>query len=329
MTKKIIIDYNSAEHFKEKIREIADQSSNWEARLQRVHNKTESAYAHLLGKRFYISPKKYFIAEAPWDSLRYYLTVELIEYPTKKIYNFDVIHLLRNISAIKPEQYDINRKKEVSYCCDLLEKCCSVESKADVNVSFRERINKIKSNITNMKFVDAFIDLVGSGQIYFSLEHYFSWDKNICRPRFRPDAILSASSFYGYDCYYRRDKKLEYIPGTIYEKIDAIKEIEDNFGEYLDKVLSHREISLPVLAIGLDAFNFSTHNSLICFAKSHKEEDIAWRFYTHYDAAWIKVSPDDTNEAIREIIIDYIFRFFYKGRFKNRIEGSRKYHESK
>lgn len=328
MATKIFKDYNTGRYFEEKFSEIAAQPSNWEARLQSIpYQITPYYYKRLLGKKFYVSPKKYFIKEDRQDPSGFYLRVEFVEFLTKEIYDFDVVNLLRCINAIKPEQYDASRRNDFSYCCDLLTKCCLVDSKVNIDVSFRE---KIKPDITNVELVDAFIDIVGFGQIYFDLKEYYSYYYSCQRSIycFRPNVILNVYSFYNHDYYYK-NREFEYIPGTIYTKEDAIMEIERVFGKYIDEVLTRRDISLPILAIGLDSFNFSAQNSLICFAKSHEEDDITWRFYTHYEASWAKVSPNNTNEEIRTFLIDYIFRFFYKKRFKNRIEGSRKYNEGK
>ena len=42
----------------------------------------------------------------------------------------------------------------------------------------------------------------------------------------------------------------EYEPGTIFTESDAIKEIENLYGELIDTTLSARDHTLPILAIG-------------------------------------------------------------------------------
>ena len=319
-----INDSSRYDEFCQRVNEFRERD-NWK-KCNRSDVRRYRSYAKLVGRRFYVSSKKYYIEEHLQCPENDYLKVELIDFITKERITFDVMELLRSVYAINKEHYDVSRKDDKEYLLELLyNKCSYIASNADVNVALSKEV-KERPDISDKELVDTFLYIVGNGQIYFQTKEIYRHKYCCSRSRFLLDEILDVHCAYNTK---RNHRNLEYIPGTIYEKEDAIKEIEDNFGEYIDKVLSHRDMSRPVLAIGLDSFNFSAQNSLICFARSHEEDDIAWRFYTHYEASWAKVSPNNTNEEIREFLIDYIFRFFYKERFKKRIEGTRKYHEGK
>ena len=71
-----------------------------------------------------------------------------------------------------------------------------------------------------------------------------------------------------------------------FNETEAIPEIEIFYGSFIDTVLSKREMSLPVLAIGLPS-SFG-NRMLLKFAKSTDENDIEWRFYIHYNARRFK-----------------------------------------
>ena len=114
--------------------------------------------------------------------------------------------------------------------------------------------------------------------------------------------------------------KNEYEPGAIFTKYDAIREIEEQYGEEISSLLVHRDVSLPVLAIGLCSATAFGNRIFLTFAKSTKEEDICWRFYSHYNTRCWSVSPQTSNTLIREELINLLFNHFYEDRFRKRIE---------
>ena len=120
--------------------------------------------------------------------------------------------------------------------------------------------------------------------------------------------------------------KAEYKPGTVFTKFGAIREIEDLYGAEINSLLARRDMSLPVLAIGLCSATAFGNRIFLTFAKSAKEEDICWRFYTHYNTRCWSVSPQISNTRIRQELIDLLYKYFYEDRFRKRIEGSKNFH---
>lgn len=117
--------------------------------------------------------------------------------------------------------------------------------------------------------------------------------------------------------------KAEYKPGTVFTKDDAIREIVEKYGKDIDTLLSDRDYSLPILAIGLCSPTAFSNGICLRFAKSTNEEDIVWRFYSHYITRCWSVSPDISNARIRQELINLLYKHFYEDRFRKRIEGSR------
>ena len=116
-----------------------------------------------------------------------------------------------------------------------------------------------------------------------------------------------------------------YEKGTKFTETDAITEIENSYGSLIDRALSSREMTLPVLAIGLPSTSAFGNRILLKFTKSTDENDIEWRFYIHYNAIYWDVSSL-SNTYIRKALIKLLYNHFYEHRFKQRIEGSKIYH---
>lgn len=116
----------------------------------------------------------------------------------------------------------------------------------------------------------------------------------------------------------------EYEPGTTFTKTDAIKEIEDRYGNLINEALSTRDYTMPILAIGLPSSSAFGNRLFLKFAKSTEEEDITWRFYTHYIPRCVDVC-NVSNLDLRRYLIKHLFHYFYHDRFKKRIEGSKNY----
>ena len=116
--------------------------------------------------------------------------------------------------------------------------------------------------------------------------------------------------------------KEEYEPGTIFTESDAIKEIENWYGNLIDETLSTRDYTLPILAIGLPSPTAFGNRIFLKFSKSVEEEDIAWRFYVHYIPVCLHVL-NTNNVPLRRILINTLYDHFYEDRFKKRIEGSK------
>lgn len=116
-----------------------------------------------------------------------------------------------------------------------------------------------------------------------------------------------------------------YEKGTKFTETDAITEIENSYGSLIDRALSSREITLPVLAIGLPSTSAFGNRILLKFTKSTDENDIEWRFYILYNAICWDVSSL-SNTYIRKALIKLLYNHFYEHRFKQRIEGSKIYH---
>ena len=113
----------------------------------------------------------------------------------------------------------------------------------------------------------------------------------------------------------------EYEPGTIFTETDALKEIEDRYGNVIDDTLSLRDYTLPILAIGLPSSSAFGNRLFLKFSKSTAEEDITWRFYTHYIPLCVEVR-NISNLDLRRYIVKHLYQYFYNDRFKKRIEGS-------
>lgn len=114
----------------------------------------------------------------------------------------------------------------------------------------------------------------------------------------------------------------EYEPGTIFTETDALKELEDRYGNVIDDTLSQRDYSMPILAIGLPSSSAFGNRLFLKFAKSVEEEDITWRFYTHYVPLCLHIL-NVSNVDLRRSLIQHLYRYFYNDRFKKRIEGSK------
>lgn len=116
--------------------------------------------------------------------------------------------------------------------------------------------------------------------------------------------------------------KEEYEHGTVFTELDAIQEIEHSYGKTIDEVLSLRDYTLPILAVGLPSSSAFGNRLFLKFAKSTAEEDITWRFYTHYIPLCLNVT-NIRNIDLRRHLIKHLYGYFYNDRFKKRIEGSK------
>lgn len=114
----------------------------------------------------------------------------------------------------------------------------------------------------------------------------------------------------------------EYELGTIFTENNAIREIEDWYGDLIDRTLSSRDYELPILAIGLPPSTSFGNRLFLKFSKSVEEKDIERRFYVHYFPVCLKVL-NVTNVELRSKIIHLLYDHFYESRFKKRIEGSK------
>ncbi len=104
------------------------------------------------------------------------------------------------------------------------------------------------------------------------------------------------------------------IPEDTTTDPDAIKVIENTYGNLIDECLKNRDYSMPVLAIGLP-FSVFGNRMVLKFVKSSDENDIEWRFYYHYSGFCLNVLSKD-NASIRRRIIKIIYDHFYESRFK-------------
>lgn len=114
----------------------------------------------------------------------------------------------------------------------------------------------------------------------------------------------------------------EYEPGTIFTESDAIKEIDNSYGELIDTTLSARDHTLPILAIGLPSSTAFGNRLFLKFSKSTEEEDITWRFYVHFIPMCLNVLHI-SNIDLKRSLIRILYNHFYNDRFKKRIEGSK------
>lgn len=114
----------------------------------------------------------------------------------------------------------------------------------------------------------------------------------------------------------------EYEPGTIFTESDAIKEIEDWYGDFIDKTFSMRDYTLPTLAIGLPSPTAFGNRLFLQFSKSFEEEDIVYRFYERYHPVFFR-TLNISNSELRRKLIRLLYNHFYESRFKKRIEGSK------
>ena len=92
--------------------------------------------------------------------------------------------------------------------------------------------------------------------------------------------------------------------------------------DMIDEALSYRDYTMPILAIGLPSSSAFGNRLLLKFAKSTAEEDITWRFYTHYIPLCLNVT-NIRNIDLRRHLIKHLYGYFYNDRFKKRIEGSK------
>ncbi len=118
-----------------------------------------------------------------------------------------------------------------------------------------------------------------------------------------------------------------YEKGTIFTETEAICEIENSYGRFIDSVLLSRDASLPILAIGLPSSSAFGNRLLLKFATSTNENDIEWHFYIHYNAKCWDISSVD-NASIRKALIKVLYNHFYEHRFKQRLEGSKTNHRN-
>ena len=115
----------------------------------------------------------------------------------------------------------------------------------------------------------------------------------------------------------------EYESGTIFTESDSIEEIESRYGELINKILSSRDYTLPILAIGLPSSTAFGDRLFLKFAKSVEEKNIERRFYIHYCPVCLKVL-NISNIELRSKLIQLLYEHFYDDRFRKRIEGSKK-----
>ena len=120
----------------------------------------------------------------------------------------------------------------------------------------------------------------------------------------------------------------EYEPGTTFTKSDAIKEIENWYGESIDETLSSRDRTLPILAIGFPSSTAFGGALFLKFSKSVEEKDIERRFYIHYFPVCLNVQ-NISNIELRNKLIQLLYNHFYEYRFKKRIEGSKNINNKK
>ena len=98
----------------------------------------------------------------------------------------------------------------------------------------------------------------------------------------------------------------EYEPGTIFTETDALKELEDRYGNVIDDTLSQRDYSMPILAIGLPSSSAFGNRLFLKFAKSVEEEDITWRFHTHYVPLCLHIL-NVSNVDLRSSLIQHLY----------------------
>lgn len=115
----------------------------------------------------------------------------------------------------------------------------------------------------------------------------------------------------------------EYEPGTTFTKNDAIREIENWYGELIDKTLSTRDHTLSVLDIGLPSSTAFGNTLFLNFSKAVEDKDNGKHFYLHYYLICMNVLNID-NVELRSKLIQLLYEYFYENRFKKRIEGSKK-----
>ena len=113
----------------------------------------------------------------------------------------------------------------------------------------------------------------------------------------------------------------EYEPGTTFTETDALREIENSYGEIIDTALLSRDFTLPTLAIGLPFSSRFGNRLFIKFSKSFEEEDISYRFYDRYHPIFLKTLGVN-NADLRRRVIKLLYEYFYESRFKKRIDGS-------
>ena len=120
----------------------------------------------------------------------------------------------------------------------------------------------------------------------------------------------------------------EYEPGTIFTENDAIREIENCYGELIDNTLLARDYSLSILAIGLPSSSAFGNRLFLKFSKSVEEKDIERRFYVHYSPVCLHIQSV-SNRDLRKHLIQILYEHFYEYRFKKRIEGSKSFMNKK
>lgn len=120
----------------------------------------------------------------------------------------------------------------------------------------------------------------------------------------------------------------EYEPRTIFTENDAIREIENCYGELIDNTLLARDYSLSILAIGLPSSSAFGNRLFLKFSKSVEEKDIERRFYVHYSPMCLHIE-NVSNRDLRKHLILILYEHFYEYRFKKRIEGSKSFMNKK
>lgn len=109
-------------------------------------------------------------------------------------------------------------------------------------------------------------------------------------------------------------RKEEEKEKALYQQNYALteKKVENYYGAQLNETLANRDMTLPILAIGLDNPTAIGNRAVLKFSKSCRDEDIAWRFSIHYLPYFIDVLGK-SNSEIRAIAIRVMTRHFMKG----------------
>ena len=89
-----------------------------------------------------------------------------------------------------------------------------------------------------------------------------------------------------------------YEKGTKFTEADAINEIENRYGSLIDNVLSNRDMSLPIFAIGLPSSSAFGNSMLLKFVKSTDEDDIE---SLRQEILKIDLSENDKNVLLKEV----------------------------
>ena len=180
----------------------------------------------------------------------------------------------------------------------------------------------------SLKTAEASAEYMNIKQINISLSDFLSSDiyqkeipliKEFGTDKDNKLKIEAQCEVKGYDdsCEIKEEfdiKPKEWCNGDAITDPDAIKVIENTYGNLIDECLKNRDYSMPVLAIGLP-FSVFGNRMVLKFVKSSDENDIEWRFYYHYSGFCLNVLSKD-NASIRRRIIKIIYDHFYESRFK-------------